>query len=56
MSVATFQFVLISGGKRTVRKIVAHSTFEATCTGIRTCQLSQGPVKITCKPIERRAA
>lgn len=51
MSAQTFQFVVTDGKKRQERKIVAHSTREAACTGIRTCEPMNGPIKISCKPM-----
>lgn len=50
MSAQTFQFVVIDGAKRSARKIIAHSTFEALITGLNTCLPLNGPIKISCKP------
>ena len=53
MSAILFKFTITNGRESSVRKIIAHSTFEATCTGIRTSSFIAGPVKIVCKPAER---
>jgi len=48
---SAYQFQIIQGRKRTTLRIIARSTFEATCTGLDMVQISAAPVRITCKPI-----
>lgn len=49
----SYNFILISNGKRTTRKIIAHDTFQATCIGIRMSSFSGEQVRITCKPVRK---
>lgn len=53
---SAYQFQLIQGSTRTTLRIIAHSTFEATCTGLDMVKLGSAPVRITCKPMGRIAA
>lgn len=47
-----YNFTLICAGKRTTRKIIAHSTMQASCIGIRMSPSTDEPVRIICKPVK----
>jgi hypothetical protein len=47
---------LIQGSTRTVRKVIAHSSMQATLIGIRMMPETHSPVSIFCKPAERNLA
>jgi hypothetical protein len=47
---------LIQGATRTVRKVIASNSMQATLIGIRMMPDTHQPVSIFCKPIERTGA
>lgn len=47
---------LIQGTTRTVRKVIAANSIQATQIGIRMMPDTHAPVSIFCKPLERNAA
>jgi 16S rRNA U516 pseudouridylate synthase RsuA-like enzyme len=53
MKAALYDFTLIQGKRRHVRRILAFSTFEATCTGLNMVRIAAAPVRIICKPLGR---
>lgn len=48
-----YNFTMICAGKRTTRKIIAHSTMQASCIGIRMSEASDEPVRIICRPARK---
>lgn len=56
MKASVYEFTVIQGKQRHVRRVVACSTFEATCTGLNMVRLKAAPIRITCKPVERFSA
>lgn len=52
----TFAFTLIQGARRTVRKVIAESSMQATLIGIRMIPDTRESISIFCKPLERTEA
>jgi hypothetical protein len=50
MMARAFEFILVQGGKRTVSKIIANSSMQATCIGMSTLQAVNTRCTIICKP------
>ena len=46
-----YRITLIQGTDRTVRKIIAHSSMQATLIGIRMLPKLDAPISIFCKPV-----
>lgn len=50
MNAKAYDFILISGSKRTTRKIIAHGPEQAAAIGIRMITSIDEHFRITCKP------